>query len=197
MQPKKTKPTTEEYDPHEAMRVQLSRLFGSSSQLATSQRRTPAQWKKVLKAVLREVRQYVSANVDTDELHRFMLFTSIYAAEEALKQDDFWPGYVEGVTRLTLLLLGDYPDHRKRKKGRKEDDHYKLNLLRSAQWAQTPDQRFRTFFGVGNVGFPELSARPLDVLHEFRDRYGYRPSQADFMEWYRQNYPGDYAKIFR
>lgn len=74
------------------------------------------------------------ANADTDELHRFIILSGLYAADEALKQDDFWQGYVEGITRALLILLGDYPDHRDRKTGRKDEAHYKLDTMRSAQW---------------------------------------------------------------
>jgi hypothetical protein len=109
---------TEGFDGQKSTQVQLARLFGSASKLATTDRRTAAQWRKTLKAVLGELDRYVSANVDTDELHRSMLLTGLVAADESLKQDDFWPGYAEGITRLALILLGDYPDHRRRKPGR-------------------------------------------------------------------------------
>src|SRR5579864_5586240 len=126
------------------MQVQLARLFGSNSKEARGKTRTPAQWRRTLKSVLREIDSYVQRNVDTDDLHLLMLLSGLAAADESLKGDDFWPGYVEGMTRLALILLGDYPDHRRRKPGRKKDNHYSLNRLRSGYWMQTPDQRFRT-----------------------------------------------------
>ncbi len=185
------------YDSRNAIKTQLSRLFGSTSKLASADARTPAQWRKVLRAVLQEIEGYVAENVDSDEMHKLMLLSGILAADEALNEDDFWPGYVEGITRLMLILLGDYPDHRRRKYGRKKEDHYKLDRLRSVQWVQTPEQRFRTLFRVGIVGFPELSANPREVLRSFRDLFGYKPTHTDFMEWYRKSYPKDYTSIFR
>jgi hypothetical protein len=185
------------YSGLKAIQVQLSRLFGSESKYATCEKRTPAQWRKTLEAVLGEIENYVAANADTDEFHRFKLFSGLHGAREALKQNDFWPGYVEGITRLALILLGDYPDHRRRKSGRKQDNHYKLDLERTLQWIQTPEQRFRTLIHAGEAGFPQLSARPIDVLHEFRSRYGSNLDHAAFLEWYRANFPEDYASIFR
>lgn len=179
------------------MQIQLARLFGSRSKHASTDTRTAAQWRKTLKAVLHEIDRYIAANVDTDELHRFMLSSGLAAAEESLKQEDFWPGYAEGITRLALVLLGDYPDHRKRKPGRKHQGYYMLNGTRSIQWAQTAKQRFRTVLDVGSIGYPQLSARPFDILHEFRRRFGSKPSHADFLEWYRANFPQDYVAIFR
>ncbi|HET9179773.1 MAG TPA: hypothetical protein VFQ24_15565 [Terriglobia bacterium] len=189
--------STDAYDGLKAVQVQLSRLFGSVSKEASIRKRTTAQWRRSFKAVLREIDRYVAANVDTDEIHRLMLSSGLAAAAESLKQEDFWPGYVEGITRLALTLLGDYPDHRRRKPGRKPEGYYRLNLARSVLWVQTPEQRFRTLIDAGSFGYPELSARPLDLLREFRRRFGAKPDHKDFLEWYRANFPQDYVAIFR
>jgi hypothetical protein len=180
-----------------SMRVQLARLFGSDSKQARSTTRSPAEWRKTLKVVLHELERYVADNVDTDELHRLMLLSGLRSAEESLQEEPFWPGYVEGITRLALILLGDYPDHRKRTRGRKKDGHYKLDAHRTGHWAQSPRQRFRTLIAAGMVGFPTLSALPRDVPHQFRREFGFGPSQDAFLEWYRATNPKDYAALFR
>jgi hypothetical protein len=177
------------------MQIQLSRLFGESSAIA-KHGTDDKSLRRTFKFVLREIEQYVDANVDTDELHRIMLQSGLYAANEALKEDDFWVAYVEGITRFALTLLGDYPDQRKRKPGRKNADHYKLDRLRTAGWTQNIEQRFRVLIYVGDLGFPELSRRPWDVLMEFQTRYGYNTSHARFMNWYRKNFSEDYVKVF-
>ncbi len=180
-----------------SMQVQLARLFGTESREARAFTRTNAEWRKTLKAVLLELDRYVAENVDTDELHRFILLSGLAGADESLNDQDFWPGYAEGITRLALTLLGDYPDHRKRKPGRKKDDHYSLSRYRSGQWVQTPKQRFRTVLAAGAVGYPTLSAKPREALDEFRIRFGFKSDHADFMEWYRGTFPQDYAALFR
>src|ERR1700674_4424299 len=108
------------------MEVQLARLFGAASSEAKMKSRSPAQWKRTLRGVLQELFHYLEANVETDDVHWPMLHSGLAAAYESLKSNDFWPGYVEGITRLALILMGDYPDHRKRKRGRKPEDHYRL-----------------------------------------------------------------------
>lgn len=180
-----------------AMQVQLARLFGSESREVRRPNRTTAQWRKTLKAVLREMDRYIAKNVDTDEPHKWMLLSGLAAAHESLKEDDFWPGYAEGLTRLALVLMGDYPDHGKQMPGRKKMRHYDLGMYRSCLWVQTPEQRFRTVMMAGNIGYPKLSASPQDALNRFRRQYGFKPDHADFMEWYRTNFPRDYAAIFR
>jgi hypothetical protein len=84
------------------MAVQLIRLFGATSQEATNKTRTATQWKTTLNKILSELDEYLDA-----------------AAHICLEDEDFWPGYVEGITRVTLALLGDYPDHQRRRAGRK------------------------------------------------------------------------------
>lgn len=180
-----------------AVQVQFARLFGSHSAEANATSRTNAKWRRSLKQILRELDRYISHNVDTDELHRLLLLSALAAADESLNEDDFWPGYAEGMTRLALLLMGDYPDHRRRRAGRKTTEHYKLDRLRSAQWSQNARQRLQTLLAAGAIGVPELSRSPRDVLSEFRQRYGFRASYEDFLDWYRKVLPGDYAAVFR
>jgi hypothetical protein len=179
------------------MQVQLSRLFGTESKYARDDLKTDAQWRSTLKSVLSEVKAYLDANVDSDEFHTMQVYSGLLAASDALKQEDFWPGYTEGITRIALTLLGEYPDHRKRKSGRKDAGFYKLNLERTAQWTQAPEQRFRTLFHVGLTGFPQLSESPVEVLRKFRDKYGYQIDHGTFLEWYRKNFSKDYAAVFR
>jgi len=108
-----------------AMRVQVAKLFGSSSRYASAEMLADSDWKRVLLRVLAELDRYMAENVDTDAFHALMLHSGLYAAHESLKGDDFWPGYVEGITRFALLLMGDYPDHKRRGKGRKPVKHYR------------------------------------------------------------------------
>ena len=107
-------------------KVHLSRLFGQNSREAKKDNRTPAEWKRTLKKILDELYQYLEENVHTDEMHELMLYSCLYAAHESLKEKDFWPGYLEGITRLSFLLMGDYPDHRHRRGGKKTKNHYSL-----------------------------------------------------------------------
>ena len=100
-----------------SMQVQLARLFGADSKEARRMQRSAKDWKATLRNVLHELDRYIQANVDTDELHATMIASGLFAADESLKEDDFWPGYAEGLTRVVLVLLGDYPDHRRRKGG--------------------------------------------------------------------------------
>ena len=178
------------------MRVQLARLFGATSSEAKAMSRTDAEWKKTLKRVLAELDQYIAENVDTDEVHYLMLLSGLISADEALKEKDFWPGYVEGITRFSLCLLGHYPDHRRRKAGRKSTRHYNLQHFRSIHLHQNRLQRLYTLYSASEYGFPPLTKDPREALREFRSQYGYKRSYMAFFKWYRKTYPQDYSAVF-
>lgn len=179
-----------------SLQNQLARLFGANSKEARKTARIVTGWKSTLRKVLHELDHYVRANVDSDELHSFILATGFAAADESLKEEQFWPGYAEGITRVLLSLLGDYPDHRRRKGGAKSADHYLLNLHRSLHYTQGTEQRFRTLIAAGVFGVPGLSNPPREVLDGFRRRFGSRPTHAQFMRWYKKHFPTDYTAVF-
>lgn len=177
------------------MQVQLARFFGSASPEAKLTMATAADWRRTLRKVLRELDRYLSENVETDAVHRLMLHSGLFAASESLKRHNFWPGYVEGITRLALLLMGDYPDHRKRVRGRRRGEHYQLSRLREVHFNQTPSQKLRTLFAAPHVGI-QLTTHPGRALAHYRSQFRSKPSSRMFFTWYRQNYPEDYAAIF-
>lgn len=179
-----------------SMQVQLARLFGAESKEARQTQRSTKQWEATLRKVLHELDRYIQANVDTDELHAMMIASGLCAADESLKDDNFWPGYAEGLTRVVLTLLGDYPDHRRRKGGAKSTDHYSLSLHRGLQYTQSSEQRFRTLLAAGVFGLPGLKTPPRAILMEFRRCFGSKPTHAQFIRWYKKQFPDQYTAVF-
>jgi hypothetical protein len=179
-----------------AIRVQLSRLFGSQSIETKKDTFTDTEWKHHLHRILKELERYLRRNIDTDELHMYMICTGFLAAEEALKQEDFWPAYTEAILRITFLLLGDYPDHRRRKGGRKREEHYHLQRFRSVRYIQDTNQKLKTLLAVPRFGLPNLGKDPNDALHEFRGEFGFKKTYKDFFKWYKEKYGKDYALVF-
>jgi hypothetical protein len=177
------------------MEVQLARLFGAASSEAMMKRRLPAPWKRSLRGILHELFRYLEANVETDDVHWPMLYSGLAAVYELPKSNDFWPRYVEGITRLALILMGDYPDHRNRGRGRKPEDHYRLSQRKSVQHVQTPNQKLGTLVAAPMLGI-ELSKDAFAALREFRGVAGYKVGFKEFFRWYRKKYPQDYAAVF-
>lgn len=125
-----------------------------------------------------------------------MIDSGLCAADESLKQEDFWPGYAEGITRVVLTLLGDYPDHRRRKGGAKSRHHYSLGSDRTLHYSQNAEQRFGTLLDAGAFGLPGLQAPPRDVLMEFRRHFGSKPTHAEFVQWFKKCFPDQYTAVF-
>jgi len=180
-----------------AMKVQLERLLGASPFLQRFDNPSPAEWRAALRKVLRELDRYIAANVYTDEVHRIMLLSGLAAADESLKQEEFWPGYVEGITRLALLLMGDYPDYRRRRPGRRGrlPQRYQLSRCRQVHFVQSPTQKLITLMAAPLVGI-ELKTPPRRALAQFRNLFGSKPGHDEFLLWYRQTHPEDYAAVF-
>lgn len=178
------------------MEIQLSRIFGENSKEVLNNPKSEKDWKRTLRKVLDELYEYIEDNIESDELHTLMIYTCLYASHESLKEENFWPGYIEGITRLSFLLMGDYPDHRKRKVGKKKKDHYKLNLHRSVIYSQDSDQKVRTLYAAGCSGLINLSESPNSILSKFRCEVGFSADYKQFMKWFKKNYQQDYAKLF-
>ncbi len=182
-----------------AMQVQIARLFGANSKEATKDQLSQSECKKVLEKILDELSRYLEDNVDTDELHLLMLHSGLWAASEALKEEEFLLGYIEGIVRFSLVLMGDYPDHRKRKGGRKSDSHYDLERMRSIVYAQDSNQRLQTMIAASIIGqgmVPGFKKDTYAALQEFRQENGNKASYKEFIRWFRKKYPEDYAALF-
>jgi len=178
-----------------AMKIQLERLLGPSPSLQRFDNPSPAEWRSALRRVLRELGRYLAANVHTDELHRIMLLSGLAAAAESLKQEKFWPGYVEGVTRLALVLMGDYPDYRRRRPARRGHERFRLDRFRDVRFHQTADQKLNTLMAAPQVGI-QLKTPPARALSQFRRLFGTQAGHDEFFLWYRKTHPEDYATVF-
>jgi hypothetical protein len=178
-----------------AMKRQLARLFGSSSPETRLALGTAQRWRRILRKVLHELDCYLEANVETDAVHRLMLHSGLAAADESLECANFWPGYIEGITRLALLLMGDYPDHRKGARGPRRGERYRLSRLRAVHFVQTPVQKLNTLLAAPAVGI-RFSTPPASALAQFRRQFGFKPGPEKFFSWYREHHPEDYAAVF-
>jgi len=178
------------------MRVQLARMFGGTSREASASTRTPAEWRRTFGRVLVEIERYLDANVNTDELHYFLLMTCIWAGLESLKEDEFIIGYAEAVTRLAFLLMGDYPDHRRRKTGVKRADHYELKRHRSVAFSQNQHQKLNALNAAFRIGYPQGMPDAFGAFRDFRPEKSTIGTHRQFLLWFRGKYPKAYAGVF-
>lgn len=179
-----------------SLQRQLERLFGVNSKEARSKTRSAAGWRRTLDNLLTELYRYQVANLDTDALHDVMLRFALASAHDALKSPNFWPGYIEGIVRYALLLMGDYPDHHAKKTGRRRSSNYKLDLDRSIVFLHNSEQKKRTLFKVSELRLFNAPHPFWEVTAKFRDVHGFSASDKEFVTWFKKNYPEVYAAIF-
>jgi hypothetical protein len=173
----------------------LGRLFGVASREARRVERNPDEWKATLRRIVLELDLYLQENVATDAAHAELIRKCMESALRSLDLDDFWPGLAGGLMMLAFVLMGDPPDHRRRRGGRKTPRHYQLTVHRSLAYARTSEQRFRTLLAAKRSG-AQLSRNPLELWWEFRRREGPGTTKHKFLQWYRQRHPADYAEVF-
>ncbi len=178
------------------MQVQLLRVFGGCSVELKSKERTNAELKITLRKMLDELFKYAEENIQTDQLHWFMICSGFAAANEALYDEEFWSGFTEGIMRVCYLLMGDYPDHKNYKGGKKKNNHYSLNALRTSVYLQSPEQKKKTIYIASAIGYPELNINPRDAMSEYREEKGSNGGAADFLKWFKSRYPSSYSALF-
>ncbi|MEW5915526.1 MAG: hypothetical protein AB1762_03940 [Gemmatimonadota bacterium] len=175
----------------------MGRLFGENSSEAAELSRTDAQWRKTILKLLRELDRYQRANIRTDGFHELLLAASLTAAHKAATEDDdIWPGVVEGLVRYALTLMGDWPDHHRRKKGRKAENHYDLGLRRSITYRQDTHQQFLTLYQAVESKSFGVSTPMWQLLSSYYEEFGYTKGERSRIDWFRKKYPEVYARIF-
>ena len=172
--------------------ILFARLLGDESPEVTAVRRTPGQWKSSLRKLLTELEGYLEANVESDPVHEHYCQLALREAREVLKDADFWPEFAARLVFLVLLLMGDVPNHRRRRRGARRSDHFSLRRHRSVAYVQTAEQRYRLLYLAREMG--ALKRHPRDASFEFHSKQGKR-SRRSFLRWYREKYPDDYLKI--
>jgi hypothetical protein len=195
--PRKGRSSKKETAVPRAMNLLLGRLFGAESPAARKTNRTDREWRKTVLQLLGELDLYQRANIQTDGLHELQLAAALAAAHESATNDkDFWPGVVEGLVRYALSLMGDWPNHHKRTRGRRTADHYELGRHRSITYRQSTHQRFLTLYRAVDTKALGTSTPMWQLMAPYYSRYGYGPNDLRRLEWFRQQHPEIYSRVF-
>lgn len=184
------------YRNHEPMKNQMARLFGAQSKFANADYLTDAEWRIAFKKVTVELYRYMRQNVDTDPPHRELLESAFLCASHDLDTEDAYIGYIQALTRLCLVLMGDYPDHRKRRGKGKGKGYYGLQMCRSLEYTRSPNQRLWALDASRLLFVEGCDVKVFDELNKFRRQFGYEPTIADFLRWFAAEHPVHYAATF-
>ena len=182
------------------MQEQISSLFGYHSKDAQRYDFSQAELVKLLNKILNELKYYLDKNIDTDSLHYNQLTDSLSLLSNSSYKDkrmeEIYFDYIEKFIRFSLLLMGDNPDHRKRKGGRKSKEHYDLSRHRSIIYLQDTDQQFFTMLNASIYFREKFKIDTKKVLRDFRHEKGYKATRKDFINWFKEKYPKEYLVLF-
>lgn len=147
--------------------------------------------------LLAELDRYQRANIRTDGLHELQLAAALASAHESVSNDEeFWPAVVEGLVRYALALMGDWPDHHKRQRGRRTTDHYELGRHRSITYRQNTHQCFLTLYRAVDTKAFGTRTPMWQLMSAYYSQFGYGKDDLKRLEWFRREYPEIYSRIF-
>jgi len=168
----------------------LQCMFGWSTKIGSSTYLSDSEFKKGVGKVLNELEKYLSENVHTDPSHQDELQRAIKSAQLYFNTEYWWSGVFEGIVRLSLLLMGDLPTHEKYSNGKKDNNYYRLDLHRSVGWTQNKSQKIRM------LNFAERLSKLDKRIWQLRKEFQESSENTDFILWFREKYPTEYAKVF-
>jgi hypothetical protein len=168
----------------------LQSMFGWGTKIGSSTYLSDSEFKKAVGKVLNELEKYLAENVHSDSFHQDELQRAIKSAQLYFDKEYWWPGVFEGIVRLSLLLMGDLPAREKYTTGKKKKNYYRLNLRRSVGWTQNSSQKLRMIYYAERLG--KLDKK----LWQLRKEFSESSEDRDFILWFREKYPIEYAKVF-
>lgn len=170
-------------------------LFGCKSRDSQKYERTEKEWKELLKKYVVEIQEYLNENIETDSIHMERLLAAASSSETALRKEDYLPLYIEGLIRLIFTLIGQSPEHCRRKGGRKAKDHYKLDKYRNICYIQDSQQKYRLLHFASQHHYISIQ-HMRSVYYDFCKEFTYYEKKKKFINWFKEKYSDDYLRIF-
>ena len=170
-------------------------LFGCQSKDCRKYERTEKEWKELLRKYVVEIQKYLNENIETDSIHMKRLSDAASSSETSLKEENYLPLYIEGLIRLIFTLIGQSPEHDRRKGGRKTKDHYKLDKYRNICYIQDSQQKYHLLHYASHNHFISVQNMRL-VYYDFCKEFSYYEKKKKFINWFKKKYPDDYLRIF-
>ena len=159
------------------------------------------EWRGYCTRLFDHLQRYVETNLVTDALHREQIQHALQSLKGAVRQPEREALLVTGLVRLCFLLLGDAPNHW-RKKVVNRPDYFALDRFRSIHYAQSPEQRARMIWRTAvypriekarQAGPDDPDAERWHSLYHRLDRGG---RHAEFIEAFRRECATEYVKLF-
>jgi hypothetical protein len=177
----------------------LSALFGKLNYHGYVGAVSKSKWQKDLTKVATYLKKSIEFNVHTDTIHRARLLRSCDDLVEKLKKtktiNDINAVTIECLTRLAFLLLGNMPDHWRRR-APYQDRFWRLDGHRSIQYHQTTEQKAYLLIHLVDIKKEfDISIKDYRDLHDAFYR-GFKSKAHPFLLWFKHEYPKIYCEVF-
>jgi hypothetical protein len=191
--------------PQESMHVPISveylfsALFGKLNYHGYVGSVSVSTWRKDLLKTANYVRKSVEINVQTDVFHRNQLLKTCDDLANRLREartlSAINAAAIECQTRLIFLLLGNMPDHWRRR-APYAPKFWELDGHRSLQYHQTAKQKAYLLINLVDIRqLVSIELKDYADLHEAFYR-GFKSDADAFLDWFKKEHPSAYCSVF-
>ena len=177
----------------------MSFLFGKKNYHGHVGRYGPSTWKKDLLKINKYIKKAIRLNVNSDAIQKELLFNKCDELEKKLKEAKtigaLSTAFVESYTQLIFQLLGKIPHHWD-DRAPWPDSFWDLSGYRKLNYEQNNEQKAAVIiYAVDTRKFPKLKVKGFKDMREAFYQ-GCRRDLSVFIQWFKDNYPKEYCKLF-
>lgn len=153
-----------------------------------------SDWKRLLSKLAKTINLYIRENVVTDQFHWYWLNQALTTLQRAPKHRLYNTEFVLGLIEVIFNLLGHIPDHYWKSSWPRNKKDFILDHYRTLIYRQDRRQKINVIFRTAE--FSEDSDLKRYSRELLRQKLVALKSQEKFLEWYRQECPDIYARLF-
>ena len=178
----------------------MSALFGKLNYHGYVGGVSKATWKKDLRKVTKYIKKSIELSANTDSHHKSELLDACDRLEKELKEsstiNQINAATIEKLIRLVFLLLGNIPDHWRRRSPW-ADRFWELDGHRTLSYTQSDEQK--TYLIINNL--VDIRKRYAITVEDYEDFHAvfyrrFKGKASEFLGWFKKSYPETYCQIF-
>ncbi len=176
----------------------MSHLFGKHHYHGHVGSHSKSSWKKDLRKINKYIEKSININVQTDSYHKGMLLYLCDCLDEKVSKaksiNEINVSFVETYVRLIFTLLGNFPDHWRRK-APYADRFWELDGHRSLSFSQTDEQKAALVINLVDIKKAiNVELEGHENMHEAFWACNSNPTK--FINWLKAEHPRVYCEIF-
>jgi len=155
-------------------------------------------WKKDMQKIIKYIKKTILLNVHSDNYHKSKLMRICDELTEKIKKskriEEVNILIIQEFTRLIFNLLGNMPDHWRRRQPYK-DLYWTFDGHRSLCYTQNTAQKVGLILSLEFHGEIDIALEEYNSLNEVLG-FKFRNDKDKFLSWFKKNYPSQYCDMF-